>query len=136
MSNDQVPVRSRRALIVESGLNDGLALPAVLLFASLATQAMNRDAIDWILFGAIQLVLGPLVGAILGFTHLGILVEAAYSLKAGVKTQGFAASRVLEAVVVLAQADGADDASLVAYVSPGGGGGRAAPQRLRPAMCA
>ena len=41
----------------------------------------------------------PIVGAVLGFTHLGILVEAAYSIKAGAKTQGFAASRVLEAVV-------------------------------------
>ena len=41
----------------------------------------------------------PLIGAILGFTPLGIVVEAAYSLKAGVKTQGFATARVLEAVV-------------------------------------
>ena len=76
MSNDQVPVRSRRALIVESDLNDGLALPAVLLFASLATQAMDRDAIDWILFGAKQLVLGLLVGANLGFAGAAMLLWA------------------------------------------------------------
>ncbi|MDP6342589.1 MAG: cation:proton antiporter, partial [Alphaproteobacteria bacterium] len=34
VSNPAVPDRPRRALTVESGLNDGLALPAVLLFAS------------------------------------------------------------------------------------------------------
>ena len=67
VSNGQVPDQSRRALIVESGLNDGLALPAVLLFASLAAQAMDRDGIDWILFGAKELALGPLVGAVVGF---------------------------------------------------------------------
>ena len=76
VSNGQVPDRSRRGLIVESGLNDGLALPAVLLFASLAAQAMDRDGIDWILFGAKQLALGPLVGAVVGFAGGTMLLWA------------------------------------------------------------
>ena len=43
VSNPLVPARVRRALTVESGLNDGLALPLVLLFASLTAQATGQD---------------------------------------------------------------------------------------------
>jgi NhaP-type Na+/H+ or K+/H+ antiporter len=67
VTNEQVPANSRRTLIVESGLNDGLALPAVLLFASLAAQEMDRGNFDWLLFGAKQLILGPLIGAAAGY---------------------------------------------------------------------
>lgn len=70
VTNAQVPERSRRTLVVESGLNDGLALPAVLLFASLAAQEIDRDNIDWILFGAKQLGLGPLTGAVVGLERV------------------------------------------------------------------
>lgn len=66
VTNPVVPKRVRRALTVESGLNDGMALPAVLLFASLATEAMDGDATNWLLFGAMQLILGPLVGIVVG----------------------------------------------------------------------
>ena len=67
VTNPVVPDRVRRALTVESGLNDGLALPVVLLFASLAAEAMDTDQVNWILFGAKQLVLGPLVGMVAGY---------------------------------------------------------------------
>ncbi len=60
VTNPLVPGRVRRALTVESGLNDGLALPVILLFASLT--AMGQDGAQWLIFGAKQLVLGPLVG--------------------------------------------------------------------------
>ena len=36
VSSSHVPVRIRQALNVESGLNDGIALPVILLFATLA----------------------------------------------------------------------------------------------------
>ena len=36
----EVPVRIRQAINVESGLNDGIVLPAVLLFAALASAPM------------------------------------------------------------------------------------------------
>ncbi|HRX88478.1 MAG TPA: cation:proton antiporter, partial [Steroidobacteraceae bacterium] len=57
VTNAVVPARARRALTVESGLNDGLALPIVLLFASLTAQVMEQDATNWLLFGASQLIL-------------------------------------------------------------------------------
>ncbi|HPF28056.1 MAG TPA: cation:proton antiporter, partial [Steroidobacteraceae bacterium] len=66
VTNAVVPARARRALTVESGLNDGLALPIVLLFASLTAQVMEQDATNWLLFGASQLILGPVVGVVAG----------------------------------------------------------------------
>ncbi len=73
VSNRAVPVRIRQALNVESGLNDGVALPFVLIFASLAGAGMASasaevgDPTDWLTFGAMQVVLGPLAGALVGY---------------------------------------------------------------------
>ena len=68
VSNRLVPVRIRQALNVESGLNDGIALPFVLLFAAFAS-AMHAQtgAGEWILFGAKQVIFGPLAGIAIGY---------------------------------------------------------------------
>ncbi|ASP34403.1 cation:proton antiporter [Labrenzia sp. VG12] len=66
VTNEAVPERVRRALTLESGLNDGMALPIILLFASLVGEMMQPEATDWLLFGAKQLVFGPLVGGVIG----------------------------------------------------------------------
>lgn len=66
VSNEAVPVRPRRALTVESGLNDGLALPIILLFAAMVAATETQDPITWIIFGAKQLILGPIAGAAVG----------------------------------------------------------------------
>ena len=76
VSNPVVPVRARRALIVESGLNDGLALPAILLFASMSASVIEPEARNWIAFGAAQLILGPLVGALGGLLGARLLLWA------------------------------------------------------------
>ncbi len=64
VSNPGVPTRVRQALNVESGLNDGIALPAVLVLAAFASMGaeMTRSASEWARFAAIQVTLGPLVG--------------------------------------------------------------------------
>ena len=64
VSNRGVPTRVRQALNVESGLNDGIALPAVLVLAALASMGaeMTRSASGWARFAALQVTLGPLVG--------------------------------------------------------------------------
>lgn len=67
VANSAVPARVRRGLTVESGLNDGLALPAVLLFASLSAGAEAGDWSYWLGFSAAQLLLGPLAGAVIGY---------------------------------------------------------------------
>ncbi|MFQ5625864.1 MAG: cation:proton antiporter [Methyloligellaceae bacterium] len=67
VSSPLVPARIRQALNVESGLNDGIALPLVLLFASLAGMAHTGEGgQNWALFGAKQIMLGPLAGMIIG----------------------------------------------------------------------
>ncbi len=76
VSNPDIPARPRRALTVESGLNDGLALPAVLLFASLAAEMSDRSNVDWLLFGLKQIVLGPLVGIVAGYVGARVLLWA------------------------------------------------------------
>ncbi len=76
ITNPAVPRRPRRALTVESGLNDGFALPAVLLFASLTANVAEQDSTNWLLFGAKQLAFGPLIGIIVGLTGGFILLRA------------------------------------------------------------
>ncbi|KZM51998.1 cation:proton antiporter [Labrenzia sp. OB1] len=76
VTNKAVPERVRRALTLESGLNDGLALPVILLFASLVGEVMQPGSGDWLVFGAKQLVFGPLVGGVIGAVG-GVLFLAA-----------------------------------------------------------
>ena len=63
----RVPARIRQALNVESGLNDGIALPVVLVFASLASAMESVDAGFWFVFGLKQITLGPLAGIVVGY---------------------------------------------------------------------
>lgn len=63
VSNERVPVRIRQALNVESGLNDGIALPAVVILLSCMAHGGN----DLFLFTAKQVLLGPLVGVAVGY---------------------------------------------------------------------
>jgi len=74
-----VPVRLRQALNVESGLNDGIALPFVLVAASIASEVATGSA-EWIQFGLLQLTLGPLAGIAVGFFG-GRLVDHAIGRK-------------------------------------------------------
>lgn len=76
ITNPIVPARVRRALTVESGLNDGLALPFILLFASLTANVVDAGNTNWLLFGAKQLLLGPLVGIAMGLMGGVVLLWA------------------------------------------------------------
>ena len=68
VTNLEVPVRIRQTLNVESGLNDGIALPLVLVFVSLASAMHgSADIGRWLTFGALQISLGPAVGALVGY---------------------------------------------------------------------
>lgn len=74
VSDKRVPVRIRQTLNVESGLNDGLALPLVLIAASflVAPQAGGSLA-DLALFALLQVVLGPLVGVGVGYAGVRLI---------------------------------------------------------------
>lgn len=73
-----VPVRIRQAINVESGLNDGIALPAVLLFAALASMQQEASgATEWVRFFLMQVILGPLAGTVVGYVGARLLDNAA-----------------------------------------------------------
>jgi len=68
VTNKAVPERIRTALTVESGLNDGLALPAVLFFGCIAVGDIHDNVQNsWLLFTAQQIGLGALAGAAIGW---------------------------------------------------------------------
>src|SRR5215217_3344929 len=63
VSNPRVPVRVRQALNVEAGLNDGLSVPFLALFLTLAVAGEElQPASYWIRFALEQIGLGALVG--------------------------------------------------------------------------
>jgi len=68
VSSPKVPERIRQSLNVESGLNDGIALPALLFVISFAAASHGGDHdTDWISFIALQITLGPIAGVLIGW---------------------------------------------------------------------
>jgi NhaP-type Na+/H+ or K+/H+ antiporter len=63
----RVPARIRQALSVESGLNDGLSIPLLMLFIALAQVGSPGEDRSWLVFTARQIGFGLLVGLILGW---------------------------------------------------------------------
>ncbi len=111
-SNPAVPGRVRRALTTESGLNDGLSLPLILMIGCIAVGGAGaHEAIqgNWLVFAAKQIGFGLLAGAVLGWL--------------GARGMLFAAGRgwsndAFEGIGVLALAG---SAYLTAYYSGGNG---------------
>ncbi len=65
-TNRRVPVRIRRALNVESGLNDGIATPFVTLFTALAVAELNQTLTGWFTEAFIDIAIAVAVGTALG----------------------------------------------------------------------
>ena len=51
-------------------------MPVVLLFASLTAQVADQSSVNWILFAAKQLLLGPMAGAVFGLLGGFVLLQA------------------------------------------------------------
>jgi NhaP-type Na+/H+ or K+/H+ antiporter len=70
-NNPRVPVRIRRALNIESGLNDGIATPFVLLFLAYAAATEGQASGGWLITAlseiALAIVAGVAIGAIGGW---------------------------------------------------------------------
>ena len=67
VSNPRVPARIRRTLIVESGLNDGLALPLALMFTAAALAQLGLETKgDALTFMLEQIGYGVIAGVVLG----------------------------------------------------------------------
>ncbi|MBU2923440.1 cation:proton antiporter [Colwellia sp. 4_MG-2023] len=69
ISNESVPTNERQSLSVESGLNDGLALPIILFFASIVAMEIGSEAngTSWLMFGFNQIFVGIFVGLLMGW---------------------------------------------------------------------
>jgi NhaP-type Na+/H+ and K+/H+ antiporters len=74
VTNPEVPERVRNAITVESGLNDGLALPIILLFASFVAGMGERDGTGWVIFGVQQVAFGALAGLAVGLAGAFLLL--------------------------------------------------------------
>lgn len=63
VSNTAVPVRIRQALNVESGLNDGLVVPVIAVFAALAAETELESAGDLVAEAFLEIGIALIVGA-------------------------------------------------------------------------
>ena len=93
VSNRLVPASVRQGLNVESGLNDGIALPMVLVAIAFASAAgEGGDLGHWVRFAVLQVTLGPLAGVAVGYPG-GRTV--AWSVRAGWMNEPFQRLSVL-----------------------------------------
>ena len=72
----KVPVRIRRALNVESGLNDGIATPFVMFFIAFATASQTHSHGNWISYALLEIIIALLVGAVVGIGGGWLLTKA------------------------------------------------------------
>lgn len=79
VTGNQVPQKIRQTINVESGLNDGIALPPILVCIALLSGDAGEgfDKTYWLAFVAKQFIYGPLVGGAIGWIG-GKLVEIAF----------------------------------------------------------
>lgn len=75
VEDDDVPVRERLALNVESGVNDGMVVPVVAIFTA-AVIDEGRSSVDWIGFVAQQIGLGIGLGLLVGGAAIAALRSA------------------------------------------------------------
>lgn len=68
VSNPKVPVRIRQTLNIESGLNDGIAMPFLLLAIGLAeSEVLFENPFGFLFSVLVQIGLGILAGAVTGY---------------------------------------------------------------------
>ncbi|MEO0944096.1 MAG: cation:proton antiporter [Pseudomonadota bacterium] len=74
VTSPKVPLHLRQTINVESGLNDGLALPFVLIAAILSAGGMGVEELPALI--AWQIVLGPFAGIVAGWCVAKLLEQA------------------------------------------------------------
>lgn len=73
-----VPLKIRQTINIESGLNDGLALPPLLICMAVLSgvSAEESETSYWVMFTVKQFIYGPLIGGLIGWTG-GYLIDKA-----------------------------------------------------------
>ena len=79
VSSPRVPEKIRQSLNVESGLNDGIVLPLVILCATLASTNTESSVSSLLNYWVAQITLGPLAGILVGWIG-GLSLEKAKEL--------------------------------------------------------
>lgn len=110
VSSPKVPVRIRQAINVESGLNDGIALPIVMICAILTSAAYGTTGAHqpdnlW-LFTLLQITLGPLVGMGVGYAGAKLVDRASAQKSMSVAFQGIAFLSLAATAYLLAETVG------------------------------
>jgi NhaP-type Na+/H+ or K+/H+ antiporter len=125
-----VPRRIRHALLLESGLNDGLSVPFLALFLAIAVDQTVPEARDWFGFAAEQIGLGALVGAAVGGIGMWLVQHAA---ERGLTTALFEEFAVMAlAVLAFVLADEAGGNGFIAAFVGGMAAGRTGGAKARP----
>ena len=92
VTSPRVPKRISQSISIESGLNDGLALPVVLVAAILAANAAGFEQEDTrsgiVYFALLQVTLGPLAGVVMGYCAARLLDVAVLHKSATTVAQG------------------------------------------------
>lgn len=69
VSSEEVPMRIRQTINVESGLNDGIVFPVVLLLIGLTNMStQNNGSSYWLDFSIQQILLGAFIGILVAAT--------------------------------------------------------------------
>ncbi|MDT0618610.1 sodium:proton antiporter [Salinisphaera sp. P385] len=80
VTSPAIPPRLRQGINVESGLNDGLALPVVMIAAIISAQGTGTvvEGVpdNVVVFALMQVVLGPLAGVVIGYLFARMLDAA------------------------------------------------------------
>lgn len=105
VTSEDVPEEIRQSINVESGLNDGFALPPILIcFAILsATGHEDTSASYWTIFTLKQFIYGPIIGGLIGWIG-GLLVDKA-SKKGWMNTTFQSLSSISMALMAFALAE-------------------------------
>ena len=77
VNSSRVPVSIRQAINIESGLNDGICLPILLLFISLAEESeQGKTASYWLIFSSKQIIFGAAIGIAVGYFGSKLIVKS------------------------------------------------------------
>jgi NhaP-type Na+/H+ or K+/H+ antiporter len=78
VTGGQVPLKIRQTINVESGLNDGIALPPILICLAILSGATGEGAgfSYWLIFILKQFIFGPVIGGFVGWAG-GRLIDLA-----------------------------------------------------------
>lgn len=96
--NPRIPQRIRDLMIVESGLNDGIATPVVMLAITGAATAAGLSAEEGVRGALVQLALGVVIGAAIGAAGGWLLREAG---RKGASAEEFTGIAVLALAVLV-----------------------------------